>query len=53
MGDNKYCQISRKTPAASIQNTWNEDFYTLQELLDLIAEPLQIVDKIDPNLDEL
>ena len=42
MGTDSYCQVGRKTVPARVQNQWSSELYTLQSILDLVGDELEL-----------
>jgi hypothetical protein len=53
IGSNLHCSIDQSTPAAHIDQPWDRNYYDLQTLLDLVGPSLPLIDKNQPNPEEL
>ena len=53
IGTDAYCQIGRKTVPAKVQSQWSSELYTLQSILDLVGDELELKAKGKPIEEEL
>ena len=49
MGNHEYCKVDQFTDPAVIVNNWSEDFYNLDEILNLVDHGLELLDKRPPE----